>query len=879
MPRTVQTNLFPKLPERIDDGTQLVALDRSAAARRGLPSRRLTDLARETLAKSGLAIASAAEARHTLKRVIAVNFPNADSASLAKRILNVLQIVLRTNIDAEKLIEHGSSRVRQLGQIAIAYRRALRDQKLIDSIELFSVAARCEPEPQRLLIYGYHRARKEEIEFIHAVSGDGSIYYLPCGNDGIFTVNREWAEYLRMNGWTIADDGKLPVTAGELLAACFVDHAAEPPTVDAVAYSNVEAEIRGALAAAKQLVSDGVKPSEIAIIARDQDLYAPAVAAVADEYGLPVSIGHTVSLGSTSFGGFVRLLVESVDSAFAFESTMRLVMHTLGPKLATGKLADARKFHISGHAKWAELCPELAGLEWPERQTLSAWSTAMRAAFAAVGVRRKAAMRASELIAHNRFLEVLAAAEQLEGERPLPFENFAGIVNEILADESVPLRPSKVGVLLAAPKNIIGSSFEHVFVLGMAEGVFPQPASEDPVVDFYERRVLAPCGVSFAEAAEVARWEELSFYFTLLTARGTVRFSYPKIIENGEAVKSSFFQRLGLEKVPDAADLAVSSSIEEQRRAYLRHDIAVADPVIAAAREQHRIECLRESSEAFDEYDGVIGVPYDPASRTWSASQLTAIGQCSFRWFAERLLRLKPLDEMAIGLDPATRGLLFHKTLEIAVTRAKDAADIRAATLEHLEQAFAEAEKDEDVGLPRLPNWQLERVEQLRDLRKAVMAPEFIFDGSKVVGIEQKFENVWQGFPLIGYIDRVDDTQAGLIAIDYKTSGTVPKGAKDRSGKLSVDVQIPLYANVALPQLYPDGNLGNSVYYSLTKGEILREVKPDDMQKLDELAEDLRALLAAGSFAVDPDRAEGACTYCQYESVCRKGPRLRRKSR
>ncbi|MBK6751623.1 MAG: PD-(D/E)XK nuclease family protein [Acidobacteria bacterium] len=78
---------------------------------------------------------------------------------------------------------------------------------------------------------------------------------------------------------------------------------------------------------------------------------------------------------------------------------------------------------------------------------------------------------------------------------------------------------------------------------------------------------------------------------------------------------------------------------------------------------------------------------------------------------------------------------------------------------------------------------------------------EFIGDGARVIGLEQKFEETWNGFRLIGYIDRVDETRDGLIAIDYKTSSVAPKGAKDESGKLTVDVQIPLYSNVALKTL------------------------------------------------------------------------------
>ena len=879
MARTILTHPRPVFPEMIGEDTLLVSLNSSEAAKRGWTSTNLNELARRAIRTKGLSIASSAVARHTLKSVIRARVSGFDAASLARRILAPLQIVLRTGIDADLLIKHGSLRTKQLGEIAIAYRDKLRTENLIDGNELLLTAAKCEPEPLKLFIYGYHRARKEEVEFIDAIAGEKSTFSLPCGEDAIFEINRSLATVLENRGWTCVGEGRPAEESGERLAERFVNSAVDLPSVAAFAYGNVEEEVRGVLAEIKQIVLEGHSLDEIAVVVRDQDRYAPVIAAVGTEYGIPVRTDHTVPIGSTAFGGFIRLLIDAIGSDFPFESTLRLVTHPYGPTISGNNLAQARRSHPSGRENWGNLCADLNELDWPELWSFSKWSGSLRLVLKKFGVRGKTATRAEELTAHNSFSDALSSVEALESERPIPFGRFAESVSEILTDESTPLHTAKAGIRVAEPEKMVGSSYETIFVLGNAEALFPRPVGEDPVVDFFERKELARNGVFFAEAAEVARWEALSFYFTLLAARRRLSFSYPKIVENGESFPSSFFARLGIETVPDLEKQSYVSSLEEQRRVLLRHDAEIVDEVIGYARDQFMIEERRESSEPFDEYDGVIGIPYDPATRTWSASQLTTIGQCSFRWFAQRLLRLEPLEEMEIGLDATKRGLLYHKTLEIAVSKAKDAADIRAATLENLEDAFALAEKDAEVGLPVLPNWETERVEQIRDLRKAVMAADFISDGARVVGVEQKFKDVWNGFPLVGYIDRVDDTTEGLTAIDYKTSGSVPKGAKDRSGKLTVDVQLPLYANVALARLYPEGRLGTSAYYSLTKGKVLRKVNPGDLESLELFAEDIKKILSSGSFAVDPDAGELACNYCEFDIVCRKGPRLRRKSR
>jgi hypothetical protein len=183
----------------------------------------LPPLAREVLRTCrGLWVAPDVLARHTLKSVIARVLPEADPGSIATRIRQILKTVLRIGIDVDSLIEHGSPRVRELGVITKAYQAELLTNNYIDGAELLWAAAHCDPEPRPLFIYGHHRARKEEIVFINAIAGDGSTFYLPCDEDGIFTGNREWAERLVQFGWQIEKgSADAPQTIGEQLAARF----------------------------------------------------------------------------------------------------------------------------------------------------------------------------------------------------------------------------------------------------------------------------------------------------------------------------------------------------------------------------------------------------------------------------------------------------------------------------------------------------------------------------------------------------------------------------------------------------------------------------------------------------------------------------------
>jgi ATP-dependent helicase/DNAse subunit B len=768
--------------------------------------------------------------------------------------------------------------------VATEYRKALRQFSLVDRSERLLAASDFVTEKRKILVYGYFRARHEELLLINALAGDGSVYFLPCGADPMFDGNNQAVDQLVSMGWKLSADelGVRMQSIGVRAAVSFAGLGVRESGTTANTFPDIDKEVRSTLAAVKRLVREGAAPDTIAVVARDLNKYGRSIGVTADEYGLPVELNHTISLETTGFGGFITTLLEAIDRNFAFDPTARLVMHPFGPGLGERQIADARRKRTAGLEWWLPLCPSLQGLDDKSEKSLSAWVESLMSATEVLGCRKRAVGLTAEWLAYQSFFAGLSATARFEADRPISFEGFSSIVSEILKEESVPMRPRRGGVQVLLPENMVGASFDHLFVMGLAEGIFPRPPKEDAVVDFFERRVLREeHGIQFASASEVAHWEELSFYFTLLAAKKKIVLSYPRVIDNAELVPGAFFQRLGIngEKLPVVREPESISSVEEARRLMLRRPVLAFDQGLEAARQHYRAELARETKLFYDEYDGVIGLPIDPAKRSWSASQITTIGQCSFRWFAGRLLRLSAVEEMKTGLDGGTRGRLYHKALEIAVSRSMGTSDIRRATLDNLDDAFAEAEKDEKVNLPMLPNWEVERREQLTELRKAVESAEFILPNAEVVGVEREFRANWEGFPLRGTIDRIDDTDAGLIAIDYKTRGQMPKGAKDRNGKLSVDVQIPIYSRVALPQLYPDRPVGTSVYYSLTKGSILREEQGDDMERLGELASFLHFILASGSFAVDPDPQEKACTYCDFETVCRKGPRLRRKRR
>ncbi|MBV9214660.1 MAG: PD-(D/E)XK nuclease family protein [Acidobacteria bacterium] len=875
MARILRTDPFPTMGDQ-PAGARVVTLHGGVAAALNLPHLSLRQIAVDELRKRGISTAPRITARHTLKRAIASVLMGVDPPAEAARIRASLDIVLRTGIDCETLIEFGSPRVQNLGRITREYRRALEEKRLIDPAEVFIAAAALKPAARKLFIYGHFRARSEEAQFIDTIAADESEYYLPIGEDNIFEVNRKWADWLVARGWSIERSTADAGSTGEQTASSFISGANVAGTVAAVRYRSVDGECRGILREVKKLLTAGAPGHSIAIACADQSTYAPVLEEVATEFGIPLRFRNETPIGETAFGGFIRALLEAVSSDLSYEAAARLFKHRLGPSLESSVWKTARHRRSSGHEAWNVIGVDTDALRWPEQQNLSGWIKSIEEVVAVYGGRAALRADAKELTAYDLFFESLEAAAQLEAENKLSLDAFRATAFEILSEEKVPFRPEHGGVGVFDPEAMIGSSYETLFIAGLSEGIYPAEIIEDSVVDFLERRDLANHGVEFAGAAEMARWESLSFYFTLAAARDRIILSCASSMDNRELLASSFFDRLGLKPKSDTTSIA--ASLSENRRLILRHDTSADDAAIHAARFQRKVESDRESSSPYDEYDGVTGIAIDPAKHTWSASQLTMIGQCGFKWWGQRALKLADIEEVETGMDYTKRGTFYHKVLEIAARKAQGAENVREAVLANIDEAFAEAENDPETPLPMISNWDMQRAEHIRAIKKAVRAKDFIRYGSTIEDVEREFELTWRDFKLRGAIDRIDNTPEGLVAIDYKTSGSPPKGAKDDRGKLGIDVQIPLYAKVALPHLYPEGNFGESIYYSLTKGVILAPKKSSELAPVEQLLARVRGDLGRGSYAVDPDTNLDACQYCEFDPVCRKGPRLERKN-
>ncbi|HEY9898057.1 MAG TPA: PD-(D/E)XK nuclease family protein [Pantanalinema sp.] len=841
---------------------RVVTPNERAARALGVEPCSLQGLATNILSEAGFAIASPLLAVRLFRQAAA---SLGEAPDLAVTMAATVRELFRTGADLEALVSSAPPRAARVARLAFAYRSALRAKRLVDDAECLRVAAGRVEGTQVLLVAGYPRLGEDEVAFLDAIAGPASRVHLPNTGEALFFENALVADSLEARGWMVErPEGARPFT-GRYLAPAF---APVPPR--AYRYANLEAEVRGALARLKVLLNKGMRPDQVALVARDDVAYGPMVMAIAWEYGLDIGAFYAVPLAATHVGAWLRLAMEVVNGAFPYETTARLLGHRLSERLSPEVWGQVRKGHPVGLDAWVGVCPELGLLAWPERASRAGWRHLLQQMLDGFDVSERAGRSPREVLALGKLHEGLDTLAQ-PGDETLSRHGFEAELVDLLSLLSVPAHPDAKGVALHTPLSLYGARYRHLMVLGMAEGHFPVRVENDPVLDFHERRALEALGCRLEGAASAARREALSFWALLQVATEGLELSYAELA-NGEALLPS----------PYLADLAAAladppsvpaCSPEESRPARLRGAYC-DDPVLPFALHSHRVEWGREASPEYDHFDGVPGVPVDPATRRFSASQLVTIGQCPFKWFAQRLLRLADPEEVEGELSPGLRGTLFHRALELAVEGALPLLAPRAHVLSRLDEAFARAEVE--LQVQAVSAWTAQRDFHLKTLRAAVEAPGFVADGAAIVQVEGRFTGRAFGLNFIGYVDRIDRTDDGLVFVDYKTSSSPPKGAKDDEGKPKVDVQLPLYMEVAAPALFPGEPVAGAHYYSLTKGEVLKKAVPSPGD-LERLTGKVKAHLEAGSYPVAPDVDEASCLYCDLALVCRSGPRLARK--
>lgn len=855
-------------PEALPPGITVLAPNRRAAQRYGSRFLSLEGHALRRLQAAGLQACPDLTARRLLRETLS-DLGVDDPHGKASAWLGTLRELFRAQADVTALAAASDHRIARIATAAAAFRQRLQAQGFIDRADAFTQALALGPEAtvRPVGLVAYPGLSPVELAYLDAIAGAGSVIVVPTGDSPVFRDAKAAIDALLDRGWQLGEaiggtpDGGTGWGGGLLRGAPL-------PAAEVRAYADLHAEVRGTLHQVKQLLKAGTSPATIGLVVRDESLYGPVLLDVAWEYGLPLRAHFAIPMTATLLGSWLRQVLTAIAADFPFEATARGLMHRLGPSLEDEQWALARSQHPRGQAAWQPLGLPATWQALPETLGRRGWVDQVRDLLHTSGVRHRLLPWAREMHAWHILDEGLAEVASWPDDS-LDRQAAVAEVMALLDALTVPAQPGRGGIDLHTPLAVYGSRYEYLFVLGLADGLVPPKLGDDPVLDFHSRRQLRDRGYALELAGEAARRDALSFWALLQTAAGSVHLSFPATLDGVTLSPSTY---LGTLTPTAAAPVPLPASPEEWHRHRLRH--GDGDPAMLHGL---AVERERESEAPFGPYDGMTGLPVTADGRRFSPTQLTALGQCPFRWFADKVLHLKAVDEAMEDVPVDLRGRLYHRALELATLESLadvTTTDMRAGILARLPEAFRQAEIDEE--LPDLPGWPARRAEHLRVLARAVSAAGFIGDDDRILKVEERFEGDWHGLTVVGTVDRLDQTPTGVRFVDYKTSGAFPKGIKDDAGKLTVDLQLTLYAQVDAANLLPGQPRDPSVYYSLTKGEALRAREKAGTVDAT-FADQVRERLAAGAFPVAPDVDGGACTYCDFDGVCRQGPRLDRK--
>jgi hypothetical protein len=393
------------------------------------------------------------------------------------------------------------------------------------------------------------------------------------------------------------------------------------------------------------------------------------------------------------------------------------------------------------------------------------------------------------------------------------------------------------GVLAGPVSFALGVDLERVWVCGLAEGVFPGVAHDDPLLADRDRAVL--------EGALRLRSERVDDHHRMLlaalaTTTGARVCSYPRgdLRRSTEHVPSRY---LGPTLNAGADVTTVASHAQAIARAEFaptEHELSVraalggatwvqSEPAVARGTEL----LAARASATFTRFDGNLGPLGDglaqisPAAfeRAISPTRLELWSECPHAYFMNSVLGIEPIErpETILQLSPIDRGTIVHDILDRFLRETHDRPDAgrpwTAADHDRLRaiatEVCAQAEARGITGRPLL--WRRDQRTLLAEVDAFLAADEafrarhdahtlatelaFGLPGADQNAVEFVLRD-GRTIRLRGQADRIDERGDGaLVVIDYKTGK--PDNYRGLHGEDPVPhgrfLQLPVYAYAA----------------------------------------------------------------------------------
>ena len=524
------------------------------------------------------------------------------------------------------------------------------------------------------------------------------------------------------------------------------------------------------------------------------------------------------------------------------------------------------------------------------------------------------------------------------------------------------------GLSVLEATDVRGLRFRAVFIAGLTEGGFPLTAGRDWIYPHEERDRLREYGLTLEDISPNTLLKE-EHYFYQCACRATERLylTRPLMLEDDtETVMSYYVDELRRAIAPYKVDTEIirrdyegkhldeAASTNEMKIGLVRQQerhlhrgqrkgllpqprikrlltLARNDGFLSDAA-LRRIEIERERcGPHFGPYDGIITNPdllrllklkFGP-DFIHSASGLSTYGNCPYRFFAQRVLRLEPRGEAALDLQAIDAGKLLHDILRRFFERHRREAlhKLDRKKLQTELATIADKVFDEHERVVPPLNKQIWKID--REIRKILLDQVLLYELEVQEAAAQEqvlpayFEVAFGGMKsaakdpdskdeplelaretfvgdetikISGQIDRVDVARDNtVVAYDYKLS-TGSSRWDIISGR---SLQLPIYLEALEKLILPDQPIAGGGYYiirgaqdrrnkglyrasqldylqlrarnSMFSDDDWQEIRAQVVAKIWEFLDRMRA----GDFRVDPSERLKTCRFCDYRAVSR----------
>ena len=526
------------------------------------------------------------------------------------------------------------------------------------------------------------------------------------------------------------------------------------------------------------------------------------------------------------------------------------------------------------------------------------------------------------------------------------------------------------GLRVLEATDVRGLRFRAVFIAGLVEGGFPLRAHRDWIYPHEERERLKEYGLQLEDISPATLLKE-EHYFYQAACRATERLflTRPLVLEDDSETVSSYYVdelrraiapfKVETETIrrdyeggnPDDVSTRSGMSValvrqdERHRHPIVKErlwPLSRVTRLLTLARNDRyiseaalrRIEIERErSSTKFGQYDGEITDPHllDLLKRKFgsdfvhSASGLSVYGNCPYRFFAQRVLRLEPRGEAALDLQAIDAGKLLHDVLRRFFEKHRreplyrlDRKALRTELATIADAVFDEHERvvpplnkqiwkiDREIRkilLDQVLLYELEVQEESAERQVLPAYFEIAFGGARSAAkdpdsTDEPLELTRptligdESIKISGQIDRVDVARDDtIVAYDYKLS----TGASKWDIVSGRSLQLPIYLEALEKLILPDHPIAGGGYYIIRGAQDRRNKGLYRSTQLDYLKVSVRATnsvftdedwqqvreeviakiwtfldgMRAGRFVVDPSQRKETCRFCDFSPVCR----------